>query len=204
MKSLCFALCLFVFGCSSAVRLDNREITPDVVLSTMDGTSQPSWASEGKPWYQDGPNVYSVGVTTIHGNERVEAAMRVAALNSRVAFAQTVNDKLSAYLQSAEENFSLDSTQVKSLASSASELTAHSIKTESYWYKRYVSTQEDGKHIYYKVYALSSMPVTDLRQAMDQAISGKINEHKLSDDFKTKADAQFSKILGLETQTAAK
>lgn len=203
MKSAFFFLCVFVVGCSSAPKIDNREIEKDQILSTLNDSSQPSWANEAKPFYTDGSNAYSVGVVTMYGNERPEAGMRVAALESRTNFARTVTDKLTSFLQSAEENGGMESTQAKYLASSASELTTHSIKIESYWYKRYVSTQEDGRHIYFKVYALSSMPIQEIRAAMDAAISGKANEHSLSEAFKAKADAQLSKMMGLDSNQVA-
>lgn len=204
MKVICVSVCLLVVGCSSTPRLNDKEIEKDQVLSTLNDTSQPSWANEGKPFYTDGQNAYSVGVTTMYGNERPEAGMRVAENNSRANFAKTISDKMAFFFQNAEENGSIEGTQAKYIGSETSELTTHSLKLEAYWYKRYVSTQEDGRHIYYKIYALTSMPTAEIKSAMDAAISGRANEHKISDDFKAKADAQFGKMLGQDASVATK
>lgn len=198
-KFLLACVPLILFGCSSTPKLGDRAIERDETLSTLNDTSAPSWANEGKPYYQDGSTFYSVGVTTMYGNERPEAGMRVAENSSRVNFSKHISDQMETVFQSVEENGSMSGTSAHYIGSEVSKLTTHSMKIEGYWYKRYASTQEDGRHIYYKIYALTSMPVKDLQAAMDQAISGKENEHKLSADFKAKADAQFSKILGIET-----
>lgn len=206
MKKLIALSFVCMVGCSSAARLDdNREIVPDKTLSTLNDSSQPSWADEAKPQTIQGQDMMSVGVTTISDTDSLSMGLRVAENNSRVNLAKTIENKLEYYFQNAEQSGGIENSQAKSLGSETTQLTTHSLKLESYWYKRYVTTQETGRHIFVKIYALTSMPVKDVRTAMDQAISGKVNEHKLSEDFKAKADAQFSKILGVEdTKTASK
>jgi hypothetical protein len=201
MKKLYLILIPFILtSCASSPKLGDRSIEKDETLSTLNDKSQPDWADELKPFYINGQNVYSVGVTTMYGNERPEAGMRVAENNSRSNFAKTIQDKLEFYFQNAEENGGMEGTQSHFLGSEVSKLTTHSMRIESYWYKRYASTQEDGRHIYYKIYALVSMPLKDVQAAMDEALSGKVNEHKLSEDFKAKADAHLSQIMDIPTQ----
>ena len=199
MNKLCLVILpIAMSACASAPQIGSRTIEKDETLSTLNDSSQPSWANEGKPFYVDGQTAYSVGVTTMYGNERPEAGMRIAENTSRANFAKTISNKMEVYFQSAEENGSLGGTSAHYLGSEVSTLTTHSLKVESYWYKRYASTQEDGRHIYYRIYALTSMPVKDVQAAMDEALSGKVNEHSLSAEFKAKADAQLSRIMSIE------
>jgi hypothetical protein len=188
-------------GCSSAPSVRGYE--KDETLSTLNGKDQPDWADESTPFVIRSGKVYSVGVTTLRGEDRPEAGFRIAENNARANFAKTIENRLEFVFQNSEENAGMDSTQARYIGSEVSSITSHSMRTEGHWYKRYAQSQDDGsRRIYYKVYSLVTMPEEDLKKAVNDAISGKVAEHKLSQNFQQKVDAQWDRFVeGKKSET---
>lgn len=194
------AMCLLQACSSTSMKGFDRDET----LSTLNDSSQPDWADESHPFVFRLGKVYSLGVTTLHGDERPEAGMRISENNARSNVAKAIEDRMEFIFQNAEENASLDSTQAHYIGSEVSSLTSHSIRIEGHWYKRFAQSQEDGsRRILYKVYSLVSIPEDDLKRAINDAISGKINKHKLSQDFQGKVNSQWESFVEGKTKTVS-
>ena len=192
------ALCLFIIGtlisgCSSPTM---KGYEKDETLSTLNDSSQPDWADESHPFVFRAGKAYSLGVTTLRGDERPEAGERISENNARANISKTIEDRMEFIFQNAEENASLDSTQAHYIGSEVSSLTSHSIKLEGNWYKRFAQSQDDGsRRIFYKIYSLVSIPEDDLKRAINDSISGKVAQHKLSDDFQAKVNSQWDRFV---------
>lgn len=180
-------------ACSSTPATKGYE--DDKTLSTLNGQSQPDWADESKPFFIRDGKAYSIGFTTLRGDDRPEAGLRVSENSARGNFAKAVEDRMEFVFQNAEENAGMDSTQAKFIGSEVSRLTSHSIRVESHFWKRYAQSSESGdRHIYYKVYSLVTMPENDLKKAIDDAIAGRV-EKSLSPSFQAKVDQQWDRFV---------
>jgi len=175
----------------------------DETLSTMNDKSQPEWADEGQPFVIKGGKVFSVGVTTLRGDERPEAGMRISENNARANFSKAIENRMEFIFQGSEENASFDSTQAKWIGSEASNLVSHSMTVGGHWWKRYAQSSEDGsRHIYYKIYSLVTMPESDLKQAIYSAVHKGESQHKLSENFQKQVDGQWDRFVEGKTDTA--
>lgn len=191
--SLAAVLC----ACSSKPIVNGQKFEADQTLSTAADKPMPEWAEMGEtqPFRVDGGKVYSVGITQIRGDERAEAAARVATNNAYANVAKHVENKTEFILQNSEENFGYDSTSAKFIGSEVSNITSHEFTNEGIWWKRYVQMQEDGsRRIFYKVYSLVTLPEPSLKAAVHKAISGQ-GERKISQAFQKQVDARWDTFL---------
>ncbi len=191
-----FLMMKFLTGCASAPATKGYE--KDQVLSTLGDRSIPDWAEDGeaKPFVIKDGKAFSVGVTTLRGDERPEAGLRIAENNARAHIAKAVENKLEFVFQNSEENASLDSTQARYIGSELSSLTTHSIRVEGAFWKRFAQSQEDGsRHIYYKLYSMVSISESELKQAINEAMNKGVATHKLSEDFSSKVNKQWDRFV---------
>ncbi len=205
MRYLFFLTIPFLFlACSSTPTVNNKKFEKDQVLSTANDKSQPEWADETTPWQIKSSKVYSVGITTLRGDERPEAGARIAENNARANFAKAIENRMEFIFQGSEENASLDSTQAKWIGSEVSSLTSSAMTVEGHWWKRYAQTQEDGsQRIFYKIYSLVTMTEVDLKKAIMAAMNKGSNQHKLSENFQKQVDKQWSRFVdGANTQNS--
>lgn len=185
---------IYLQGCSSAPKGYEKDET----LSTLGDRSMPDWAIDGEaqPFVIKSGSAYSVGVTTLHGDERPEAGIRIAENNARANIAKAIENRMEFVFQNSEENASLDSTQARYIGSEASNLTSHSIRVEGAFWKRYAQSNEDGsRHIYYKIYSMVSMPEVELKRAINEAMNKGLATHKLSEDFSSKVNKQWDRFV---------
>lgn len=195
LKKLIVLIPLVLSACSSTPPVKGYE--KDATLETLNDSSQPDWADESHPFVLRSGKFYSLGVTTLRGDERPEAGIRIAENNARANIAKTIENRLEFFFQNAEENAGMDSQTSHYIGSEASTLTSHSIRPESNWYARFARSEEDGsRHIYYRIYSLISIPEEDLKKAIDAAINHKVEEHKLSETFQGQVNRQFERIIG--------
>lgn len=204
-KKLIVLIPFVLFACSSTPTVKGYE--KDVVLETLNNSSQPEWADESRPFSVQSGKVMSVGVTILRGEDRPEAGFRIAENNARANFSKAIENRMEFVFQNAEENASLDSQSAHYIGSEVSSLTSHSMRISGQWYKRYAQSQDDGsRHIYYKIYSLVTMPEDDLKKAISDAVAGKVAEHKLSETFQGQVNKQWDRFVeGKATeQTIAK
>ena len=204
---------LGVTACSTSPVVGNGiKYEKDEVLSTAGDKSMPKWAEDGElqPWVIRDGKVYSVGITTLHGDDRPEAGARIAENNARANFSKTIENRMEFIFQGSEENASIDSTQAKWIGSEASSITSHNMSVEGHWWKRYAQTQDDGsRHIFYKVYALVTESEAELKQSIYAAIHKGETTHQLSPTFQKQVDSQWNRFVegGVEpkpTDTSAR
>lgn len=186
-------LLLALTACSSTSTINGVKYEQDRILSTCNDSSKPDWADESKPFKIDGQKVYSLGVTTIPGDDRPEAGERISQNSARANIAQSISDKLEFIFQQSEETTGFN-TETKYIGSEVSDLTSHSITLEGNWWKRYVQYDEDGPHVYYKIYSLITMPISDFKEALYKAIHG-ISDKKLSESFQTQVSHQWDRFI---------
>lgn len=184
-------------ACSSAPKMDNgQKFEKDQTLSTLNDSSQPNWADESKPFVIQDGEVQSLGIVELKGDQRPEAGMRISENNARANLSKAITNRMEFVFQNAEENTDADSTTAKFIGSEMSSLTSHSIRVKAHWYKRYMQTQEDGSHkIKYRIYSLVTIPETDFKKALSDAVTGAVNEHKISSSFQEQVNKQYDKFI---------
>lgn len=194
---LCFLFLASLTACSSAPVINGTQVQEDKVLSRIDGlSSRPAWLKESEVFKVEEGMVYGLGSAVIPGDNRVEAAYRIAENNAKARLAGSIEQRLEYLFQNAEEGTSQESTQARYIGSEASKLTTSSIRTEKvYWEKVAVFNSDGQASIVYRVFARSSIPEKDLKAAIREAIEKRKGDSRLSKSFSEKVDQQWDKFV---------
>ena len=185
-------------SCSSTVKtVDGREIKPDVILSRIDNLNgRPDWLKESEAFVIKNNEITSLGSTVIAGDERVEAAYRIAENEAKAAISKGIEQKLSFIFQNAEEGTKLDNSQVRFIGSEISRMTTSSIKLKNRYWEKLVTYSDAGvSKTIYKVFASVTMAESDFKQAVLDAIKKREGKGGLSADFSKKVDAEWVKLV---------
>ena len=193
----CYIVAATFVGCASAVKNPIRsEVDPDKIISRIDDqSSRPSWLKESEPFRIVDGKVYSLGSTTIPGDQRVEAAFRVAENNAKAGLATAIEQKLEFIFQNAEEGAELGADQARYIGAEASSLITSSIRPDQRYWEKVATTQDSGERVTrFKVFALVSMPEADFKKAILNATRKAEGKKGLSKDFATKVDKHWDKF----------
>ncbi len=193
-KLIIVGLGLSLSACSTKSYVKNYQ--EEKILATASNKSQPDWADETKVfWVEDG-KVHSLGITQIRGDERPEAGVRIAQNNARANISKAIENRMEFIFQGAEENASYESTAAKFIGSEVSSVTSHSMRADAQWWKRFEQSEEDGsRKIYYKLYALETMPEEDFKRAVFAALNKGVQKHQLSESFQKQVDKQWDRFV---------
>ncbi len=197
-KTLTTAISMCVLaGCSSTPKSTSPEVMPDKVLSRInDVSSRPGWLNEEKPFEIKDGSVQSLGQTTIPGSDRVEAAYNIADNNAKGAICSAIESRLDFIFQNAEEGTAIDSTQARRIGAEACKITTSSIRPGNrYWEKVVMSTDSGERVTRYKVFATVTMPETDFKRAVMNAIRKAEGKGGLSQDFAKKVDDHWDNFV---------
>jgi len=147
-------------GCGTSVKNPIKsEIDPDVVVSRIDElSSRPSWLKESEPFSFNEGKVLSLGSTTIPGDQRVEAAMRIAENNAKAGIATAIEQKLEFIFQNAEEGAVIGADQARYIGAEASSLITSSIRSDKRYWEKVATTQDSGERVYASSSCTSSYP----------------------------------------------
>lgn len=191
-------------ACGSAQKSIEGQISPDVVLSRIDGlTERPSWLKESEPFRVESGRVVSTGIATIPADHRVEAALRISQNNAKAAIAGAIESRLSFVFQNAEEGTALDSTQARHIGAEASELVSNSIRPyRQYWEKVAMTTDSGERVTRYKVFSSVSMPEEDFKRAIIDAARKRQGKSGLSTDFAKKVNDHWEKFVNTDVQAS--
>lgn len=188
---------LVLAGCSSTPKSTTPEAMPDKVLSRInDISSRPSWLNEERPFDVKDGVVTSLGQTTIPGSDRVEAAYNIADNNAKGAICSAIESRLEVIFQGAEEGTAIDSTQARRISAEACKITTSSIRPGTrYWEKVAMSTDSGERVTRYKVFSTVTMPETDFKRAVMNAIRKQEGKGGLSQDFSKKVDEHWDNFV---------
>ncbi len=192
-----------LFGCGSKQTVDiANDEGGDRVLARIDQLSQrPNWLKESEPFRIESGNLISLGISTIQGSDRVEAGYRIAQNNAKASIANAIEQRLEFIFQNAEEGSSMNSTQARYIGAEAASLVSNSIRPfKNYWEKLSTLTENGDRMIIYRVFSTVTMPETDFKKAVFEAIRRVQNKGGLSKDFGQKVDAHWNKFTGLQTE----
>lgn len=191
-------LCIIVQSCSSSVKtVDGQIFKPDVVLSRIDNMgSRPDWLRESEPFKIKSNEIISLGSTTIAGDERIDAAYRIAENEAKAAISKGIEQKLSFIFQNAEEGTKVDSSQVSFIGSEISRMTTSSIKLQNRYWEKVVTYNDIGTpKTIYKVFATVSMPEGEFKQAVLNALKKREGKGGISAEFAAKVDSEWKKLV---------
>jgi hypothetical protein len=193
----CFMAATAFVGCASTVKNPIKpELDPDKVISRIDDQSaRPSWLKESEPFRVADGKVFSLGSTTIPGDQRVEAAIRVAENNAKSGVASAIEQKLEFIFQNAEEGAEMGADQARYIGAEASSLITSSIRPDQRYWEKVATTQDSGERVTrYKVFALVSMPEADFKKAILNATRKAEGKKGLSKGFAEKVEKHWDKF----------
>lgn len=196
-------LLLIGVGCSSTPTQHTSETQEDKVIARInDVSSRPDWLDEAKPFQIKDGNVLALGQTTIPGDNRVEAAYRIAENNAKGAIASAIEARLETVFQNAEEGTGLDATQARYIGAEAAKITSSSLRMQDrYWEKRATTTDSGQRVTQYKVFATVTMPEADFKRAILDAARKREGKGGLSAEFAKKVDAQWDQFVDADSST---
>lgn len=190
------ALCV-VAGCASLPEKHGMISPEEKVLSRIDNLSaRPDWLIETQPFRIVNGEVVSLGAATVPGDSRVEAAYRISANNAKANVAGAIEQRLSFVFQNAEEGVKMDATQARYIGAEASALTSSSMRTsKQYWEKIFAVDEHGVGNTFYRVYSVVSMPESEFKRAIGDAIRKQSGTGKLSKDFASKVNDHWNKFV---------
>lgn len=200
MKKSLFISVIFMglAGCSTtpAPRPNTPEAEPDRVISRIDDLKErPQWLTESEPFKIENGSVISLGSTTIPGDNRVEAAYRIAENNAKASIAGAIEQRLDFIFQNAEEGTAMSSTQARFIGAEASKLVTSSIRPGKRYWEKVASTSDTGQRTTtFKVFSTVSMPESEFKQAVMEAIKKARGQGGISADFAKKVDAHWDQF----------
>jgi hypothetical protein len=201
MKKIAFASAVLVTlaGCSSTTR--SPENQSDQVVSRIDNlSSRPDWLRESEPFKIQNSQVVSLGKTTIPGDNRVEAAYRIAENNAKAAIASAIEQRLDFVFQNAEEGASVDANQTRYIGAEASKLTTSSLRLQNRYWEKVSTVQDNGQRVtQYTVFSTVVIPENDFKQAILEAIRKQQGKGGLSQDFSKKVEAHWEQFVNQST-----
>lgn len=188
---------LALAACSSTPKNPTSENMPDKVVSRInDASERPAWLNEEKPFDIKEGSVMSLGQTTIPGDNRVEAAYAIADNNAKGAICSAIESRLEFIFQGADEGTAIDSTQARRIGAEACKITTSSIRPGSRYWEKVAMTSDSGERVTrYKVFATVTMPETDFKRAVINAIRKQEGKGGLSQDFSKKVDEHWDNFV---------
>jgi hypothetical protein len=197
-KIIIFTLLSFITACSSEQKseLKTSETEPDKVIARIDDLKErPSWVKESEPFRIEGAHIISLGQTIIPGDNRVEAAYRIAENNGKAAIASAIESRLDTVFQNAEEGTDM-STQARYIGAEATKLTTNSLRLDKRYWEKIATTDDSGQRkTIYKVFATVKMPESDFKKAVLDAIRKQQGKGGLSEDFSKKVNDHWDKFV---------
>jgi hypothetical protein len=205
MKSILrilFTMCFSIYfgACSSTPSQHTSETQEDKVIARVnDESSRPKWLDETKPFQIKDGNVISLGQTTIPGDNRVEAAYRIAENNAKGSIASAIETRLEAIFQNAEEGTSIDSTQARYIGAEASKVTTSAMRINNRYWEKVATTRDSGERItQFKVFTTVTMPEAEFKRAIIDAVRKREGKGGLSADFSKKVDAHWDQFVNAD------
>jgi hypothetical protein len=185
---------LVLSGCSSGPKLTQEE--EDKVLSRIDDLSaRPQWLKESEPFRIEEGKVISTGQATIPGENRVEAAYRIAENNAKASIASQIEQRLSFIFQNAEEGTGMDTTQARFIGAEASDLVTSSIRPGKRYWEKVASSSSSDRKVIYRVFATVTIDESDLKRAILDAARKREGKGGISADFKKQVDSHWDKFV---------
>jgi len=202
-----FVILLFsfaIFGCSSLPEKVGLQTPKEEVISRVDNlSSRPEWITESEPFQIKNGVVSSLGMASVPGDSRIEAAYRISANNGKAEVSKAIEQRLSFVLQNAEEGTGFDSSQLRYIGAETSGMTSSSFKlSKQYWEKVFATDEHGYGKTFYRVYSLVQMPEPEFKKAILEA-SDKRKGKGLSADFKDKVNKHWDQFVNAGHREAA-
>ena len=184
-------------ACSSGPTNHTSETQEDRVIARINElSSRPGWLDESKPFQIKSGQVIALGQTTIPGDNRVEAAYRIAENNAKSAIAGAVESRLDFVFQQATEGTGFDSDQARFIGAEASKITSSSLQIQDRYWEKVATTQDSGQRVtQYKVFTSVVMPVAEFKRAILDASRKREGKGGLSADFAKKVDDHWNQFV---------
>lgn len=193
MKIILIAAFLTLLSCSSNKSLPEPS---EKIISRIDEmSSRPEWLKESSPFKIENGKVTSLGQTNIPGDNRVDAAFRIAENNAKASISSAIEARLEFIFQNAEEGTGMDATQAKFIGSETSKITTSSLKLKNRYWEKVATVNENGKtSLAYRVFATVEMNEPEFKQAILEAIQKSQGKGGISKKFAEQVDKQWDKF----------
>jgi hypothetical protein len=197
LKVIALIALMELTACSSTPRQQTAETPEDRIIARInDKGSRPNWLDESKPFQIRSGRVISIGQTTIPGDNRVEAAYRIAENNAKGAIAAAIESRLDFVFQNAEEGTGMDSTQARYIGAEAAKITSSSLQIQDRYWEKIATTQDSGqRQTQYRVFASVVIPESDFKQAVIDAARKRAGKGGLSADFAAQVQEHWAQFV---------
>lgn len=170
----------------------------DEILDRSDNlSSRPKWASEEKTFTIEKGTVYMMGTHEMPvAGKRITTGYRVAENNAKAGLSGAIEQRLNFIFQNAEEGDEMGADQTRFIGGETSKLVASSIRPANrYWEKVARVIDADGnRDVIYRIFVRVSMPETDFKKAIEEAVKRNAGKKGISEDFAKKVEAHWDQM----------
>lgn len=196
------SLSILLTACSSqnvsTPKVETNQIEDsEKVISRIDSlTERPSWLKESEIFKIKDGNVVSLGSTSIPGNHRVDAAIRIAINNAKSGLCSAIEQRLDFIFQNAQEGTELDTNSTRFIGAEACKITTSSMMNDKIYWEKVLTTYESGeKKSQYKIFALVVISESEFKKAIIDSINKRSGKKGVSKEFAEKVDKHWDQFI---------
>jgi hypothetical protein len=192
-----YFLCLVftLSACSSTPRtaIDLDHIGDEKIIQTF---GKDDSLKSAQPFRLDGHRYVSTGFTSIPGDHRPEAAIKLATASARAMIGKTISSRLEAFQQSTSEG-TADSLQLREVITESSKLDTSEWQPGKVYYEKVKVVSESGvPRLEYRVWAEVTIDEDTFKHEVLDSLRNRQSKTKTSQAFQQAVDKNFNKLLG--------
>lgn len=174
----------------------DEEAAKDKIIDRSDELSKrPEWVNESESYSVKGGNIYSLGVTTIKGDQQIDAAYRIAENNAKAVFSKAIEQKLEYFLQSAKEGMDIGTDVNRYISTEVSKLSSSGIIVSNKYWEKYITTESSGlKVARYRVFVRVMIAESILKDQVFKALN-KSSGVAQTQEFKKSLEKKWEEII---------
>lgn len=196
--TLLFAIYV-ISGCSSAPYVGQQNIGREIVVTSMNGETLPSWAKKAseRSLYEEDGNIVSVSLSTLPGDSRIDAGFKIGELNAKAGLAKTLETRIESFTQLADEGTDFDGQQLRTLTTEAAKITASNMRPGRRFYQKVAVTDDAGTpKTEYRFWTEVTLSKEEFHKAMINAARRSSGKPTLSEAFAKQVDKNFEQLVG--------
>lgn len=199
-KSIFILSFLSLFASCSSVKdthyILDEEAAKDKIIDRSDELNKrPEWVSESESYTLNAGNIFSLGMTTIKGDQQIDAAYRIAENNAKAVFAKAIEQKLEFFLQSAKEGMEIGSDVNRYISTEVSKLSTSGIIVSNKYWEKFITTDGQGLRVSrYRVFVRVMISENILKDQVYKALN-KSSGVAQTVEFKKSLDKKWDELF---------
>lgn len=203
MRKFFIGMTFFIAGCSSVPKPQSglENIGREAVVASMNNESTPSWVKKASEHslYDDGGQVVSVAMTSLPGDNRIEAGFKIAELNAKANLAKTIESRIETFTQLADEGADHSGQQLRSVITEAAKVTASNMRAgRRYWSKVAITDDTGTPRTELRFWNEVKMDQREFKKALIDAGRKAAGKPSLSEAFVKQVDKNFERLINAD------